>query len=57
MNDCYLQPMFICLFKFIFFFSCFFVGKLDMVVIGAGTGGTVTGIARKMKQKLPNCKV
>ncbi|XP_046853287.1 cystathionine beta-synthase-like [Xenia sp. Carnegie-2017] len=32
-------------------------GKLDMVVIGAGTGGTVTGIARKMKQKLPNCKI
>lgn len=28
-----------------------------MVVIGAGTGGTVTGIARKIKEKLPNCKV
>ncbi len=28
-----------------------------MVVMGAGTGGTVTGIARKIKEKLPNCKV
>ena len=36
---------------------CFLAGKLDMVVIGAGTGGTVTGIARKVKEKLPNCKV
>jgi cystathionine beta-synthase len=27
--------------------------KLDMVVITAGTGGTVTGIARKLKEKLP----
>ncbi|CAB4010831.1 cystathionine beta-synthase isoform X1 [Paramuricea clavata] len=32
-------------------------GKLDMVVIGAGTGGTVTGIARKIKEKSPNCKI
>jgi len=29
-------------------------GKLDMVVITAGTGGTLTGIARKLKEKLPN---
>merc|ERR1719197_211634 len=29
-------------------------GKIDMVVIGAGTGGTVTGVARKLKEKLPN---
>ena len=28
-----------------------------MVVIGAGTGGTVTGIGRKMKEKMPNVKV
>jgi len=27
--------------------------KLDMVVLTAGTGGTVTGIARKLKEKLP----
>ena len=29
--------------------------KLDMVVISAGTGGTLTGIARKIKEKKPNC--
>ena len=28
-------------------------GKVDMVVLGAGTGGTVTGIGRKMKEKCP----
>lgn len=32
-------------------------GKLDMVVIGAGTGGTLTGIARKLKEKIPGIKV
>uniref|UniRef100_A0A4W3HFR8 Cystathionine beta-synthase n=1 Tax=Callorhinchus milii TaxID=7868 RepID=A0A4W3HFR8_CALMI len=32
-------------------------GKIDMIVVGAGTGGTITGIARKMKEKCPNCKV
>jgi len=32
-------------------------GKVDMVVIGAGTGGTVTGIGRKLKEKLPNITV
>ncbi|XP_076457602.1 cystathionine beta-synthase-like isoform X2 [Babylonia areolata] len=31
--------------------------KLDMVVIGAGTGGTLTGLARKIKEKCPTCKV
>jgi len=29
-------------------------GKLDAVVIGVGTGGTFTGVARYMKEKLPN---
>ena len=29
-------------------------GKLDMIVIGAGTGGTVTGVAKFLKEKLPN---
>jgi cystathionine beta-synthase len=29
-------------------------GKLDVVVISAGTGGTVTGIAMKLKEKLPH---
>ena len=28
-----------------------------MVVLGAGTGGTVTGVGRKMKEKLPEVKV
>jgi cystathionine beta-synthase len=32
-------------------------GKVDMVVISAGTGGTLTGIARKIKEKAPNCKI
>lgn len=31
--------------------------KVDMVVIGAGTGGTVTGIAKKVKEICPKCKV
>ena len=28
-----------------------------MIVIGAGTGGTVTGIGRKLKEKIPNIVV
>ncbi|XP_033866772.2 cystathionine beta-synthase-like protein isoform X2 [Acipenser ruthenus] len=32
-------------------------GKVDMLVAGAGTGGTITGIARKLKEKCPNCKI
>lgn len=32
-------------------------GKVDMVVLGAGTGGTITGVARKIKEKCPNVKV
>ncbi|KAM8975796.1 cystathionine beta-synthase isoform 2-T2 [Pelodytes ibericus] len=32
-------------------------GRLDMLVAGAGTGGTITGLARKLKEKCPNCKV
>ena len=34
-----------------------FDGKIDMVVVGAGTGGTITGIARKLKEKIPNIKI
>lgn len=32
-------------------------GKLDMLVVSAGTGGTITGLARKLKEKCPGCKV
>ncbi|KAM3934679.1 cystathionine beta-synthase isoform 2-T2 [Leptodactylus fuscus] len=32
-------------------------GRVDMVVAGAGTGGTITGLARKLKEKCPNCKI
>jgi cystathionine beta-synthase len=32
-------------------------GKLDAVVIGAGTGGTITGIAQTIKAALPSCKI
>ncbi len=28
-----------------------------MLVAGAGTGGTIAGIARKLKEKVPACKV
>uniref|UniRef100_A0AAV1UUU4 Cystathionine beta-synthase n=1 Tax=Peronospora matthiolae TaxID=2874970 RepID=A0AAV1UUU4_9STRA len=28
-------------------------GKLDMIVVGVGTGGTISGIARKLKEKCP----
>lgn len=29
-------------------------GKVDMVVIAAGTGGTITGVAKRIKEKCPN---
>ncbi|CAH0388110.1 unnamed protein product [Bemisia tabaci] len=32
-------------------------GRVDMVVVGAGTGGTICGIGRRMKEKCPNCIV
>uniref|UniRef100_A0A8C9T6K6 Cystathionine beta-synthase n=1 Tax=Scleropages formosus TaxID=113540 RepID=A0A8C9T6K6_SCLFO len=35
----------------------FHAGKVDMLVAGAGTGGTITGIGRKLKEKCPNIKI
>ena len=32
-------------------------GKIDVVVIGAGSCGTLTGVARKLKEKVPGVKV
>ncbi|XP_010225533.1 PREDICTED: cystathionine beta-synthase-like [Tinamus guttatus] len=32
-------------------------GKIDMFVATAGTGGTITGISRKLKEKCPGCKI
>lgn len=31
--------------------------QVDMVVVGAGTGGSITGIAQKVKERCPNCTV
>mmetsp|Transcript_8557 Transcript_8557/g.18719 ORF Transcript_8557/g.18719 Transcript_8557/m.18719 type:complete len:528 (+) Transcript_8557:251-1834(+) len=32
-------------------------GKIDMVVAGAGTGGTISGIAAKLKENIPNVHI
>ena len=32
-------------------------GQVDMVVIGAGTGGTITGVAKRMKEVRPSCRI
>ncbi|XP_076055996.1 cystathionine beta-synthase isoform X2 [Oratosquilla oratoria] len=31
--------------------------QMDMLVAGAGTGGTITGIAKKIKERLPECQI
>ena len=32
-------------------------GKLDVIVMTAGTGGTITGVARRVKSRPPGCKI
>ena len=32
-------------------------GSLDVLVLAAGTGGTITGVARRVKEAVPGCKV
>lgn len=32
-------------------------GKVDYVVMGAGTGGTITGVGRKLKELSPGTKI
>jgi cystathionine beta-synthase len=32
-------------------------GKIDMVVAGAGTGGTISGISARIKETNPDCKI
>lgn len=32
-------------------------GRVDMVVISAGTGGTITGVGRRLKEVNPHCKI
>jgi cystathionine beta-synthase len=32
-------------------------GRIDAIVAGAGTGGTITGIARAVKAELPSCQI
>jgi cystathionine beta-synthase len=32
-------------------------GELDVMVMTAGTGGTITGVARRLKEELPNVRI
>lgn len=31
--------------------------KLDYIVLGVGTGGTIAGIGKRFKEEVPNCKI
>ena len=31
--------------------------KVDMIVVGAGTGGTITGLSKKIKEHCPQCQM
>ena len=31
--------------------------RVDMIVMGAGTGGTITGVAKRMKETCPQCEI
>lgn len=32
-------------------------GKIDLLVAGVGTGGTITGVARVIKERKPSCRI
>jgi len=32
-------------------------GKLDYMVMTAGTGGTISGVARRLKEEIPGCRI
>ncbi|MDH3590988.1 MAG: cystathionine beta-synthase [Planctomycetota bacterium] len=32
-------------------------GQLDAMVMTAGTGGTITGVARRLKEEIPGCRI
>jgi len=32
-------------------------GKLDAMVMSAGTGGTISGVARRLKEEIPDCQI
>ena len=32
-------------------------GRVDMIVMSAGTGGTLTGVSRRIRQTLPQCEI
>ena len=32
-------------------------GRVDMLVVGAGTGGTISGLSRRFKEECPQCQI